>query len=112
MDIPGFLRFVPLQGETFFASSLCIAIIAGLVLSILIAIWVYRDAESRGMNGVLWLIVVLIAGLIGLIIYLVVRSDHPVRPPGYYPAPYGGYPGYYPGGYPLYPPPTPPPPPP
>jgi hypothetical protein len=27
------------------------------------------------MNGVLWLIIVLIAGIIGLIIYLIVRKD-------------------------------------
>ena len=44
------------------------------IIAILICIWVYRDAESRGMSGVLWLIVTLIAGIIGLIIYLVVRK--------------------------------------
>jgi putative membrane protein len=44
------------------------------VVAILLAIWVYRDAESRGMGGALWLIIVLIAGIIGLIVYLVVRK--------------------------------------
>jgi uncharacterized protein YqgC (DUF456 family) len=44
------------------------------ILAILIAIWVYKDAESRGMSGVLWLIIVIIAGIIGLIIYFVVRK--------------------------------------
>ena len=59
----------------------CLIPIILIVIGILLAIWVYKDAESRGMNGVLWLIVVLIAGIIGLIIYLVVRGDHPKRPP-------------------------------
>lgn len=45
------------------------------VISILLCVWVYRNAESRGMNGALWLIIVLFTGIIGLIIYLVVRED-------------------------------------
>ncbi len=44
------------------------------IVAILCCIWVYRDAEKRGMSGVLWLIVVLIIGIIGLIIYLIVRK--------------------------------------
>jgi heme/copper-type cytochrome/quinol oxidase subunit 2 len=44
------------------------------IVWIIIAIWVYKDAESRGMNGALWLIVVIILGIIGLIIYLLVRA--------------------------------------
>jgi putative membrane protein len=54
---------------------LCLIPIVWFVVAILLCIWVYRDAESRGMNGVLWLIIVLIAGIIGLIIYLVVRKE-------------------------------------
>jgi heme/copper-type cytochrome/quinol oxidase subunit 2 len=53
----------------------CLIPIVWFIIAILLCIWVYRDAESRGMNGVLWLIVVLIAGIIGLIIYLVVRKE-------------------------------------
>jgi len=45
------------------------------IIAILLCIWVYRDAESRGMNGALWLIIVLIAGIIGLMVYLVVRKE-------------------------------------
>jgi len=37
------------------------------------------------MNGVLWLVIVILLESIGPIIYLVVRSDHPVRPHGDYP---------------------------
>lgn len=55
---------------------LCLLIpLIWFIIAILLCIWVYRDAESRGMSGVLWLIVVLIAGIIGLIIYLIVRKE-------------------------------------
>jgi cytochrome bd-type quinol oxidase subunit 2 len=84
----------------------CLIPIVILVVFILVAIWVYKDANKRGMNGTLWLIVILVGSLIGLIIYLVIRRDHPVGSP-----PYGGYPpgAFPPGGYPPrgYPPPPP-----
>ena len=48
---------------------------------IAVVIWVYRDAESRGMNGVLWALLVFIGNLIGLLIYLIVRSDPGKAPP-------------------------------
>jgi len=53
----------------------CLIPLLWLIISILLCVWVYRDAESRGMSGVLWLIVVIITGIIGLIIYLLVRKD-------------------------------------
>jgi len=71
----------PTQGEWLLAGLFCIIPIIWIVIAILLCIWIYRDAESRGMNGVLWLIVVLIAGIIGLIIYLVVRKEKPPAPP-------------------------------
>ena len=49
----------------------CIAI--WFILAIILMIWVYKDAEKRGSSGVLWLLIVLITGIIGLIIWLVVR---------------------------------------
>lgn len=54
-------------------------LIALFVLGILVCIWVYRDAERRGMNGAIWLIIVLLTNLVGLIIYLVVRTPEVVR---------------------------------
>ena len=70
------IPILPGQLEWFFIGGLlCLLPIVWFIVSILLCIWVYRDAESRGMSGVLWLIVVLIAGIIGLIIYLVVRKD-------------------------------------
>jgi RNA polymerase subunit RPABC4/transcription elongation factor Spt4 len=52
--------------------------LAFLVIWVMVALWVHRDAESRGMEGVIWALVVFFVHVIGLIIYLVVRSNHPV----------------------------------
>jgi hypothetical protein len=46
-----------------------------LVIWILVIAWVYRDAERRGMNGLLWALLVFIGNLIGLIIYLIIRTE-------------------------------------
>ncbi len=46
---------------------------------IALCVWVYRDAEKRGMNGVLWLLVVIVGQLLGLILYFILRDDHPKR---------------------------------
>ena len=51
----------------------CILPIIWFIIAILIAIWVYRDAEKRDSSGALWLIIVIFTGIIGLIIWLVVR---------------------------------------
>ena len=51
------------------------------IIWIAIVIWVYRDAERRGMNGILWALLVFIGNLIGLLIYLIVRSDPAKAPP-------------------------------
>ncbi|MFH1943059.1 MAG: zinc ribbon domain-containing protein [bacterium] len=58
----GFVRFVPLLILT--------------VLWIAVIVWVYKDAERRGMNGILWALLVFIGNLIALLIYLIVRSDN------------------------------------
>jgi hypothetical protein len=43
-----------------------------------VILWVYKDAERRRMSGLLWALLVFIGNLIGLLIYLIVRQDHPV----------------------------------
>jgi RNA polymerase subunit RPABC4/transcription elongation factor Spt4 len=48
------------------------------IIWIAVIVWVYRDAEDRKMSGVLWALLVLIGNLIGLLIYLIVRQDHPL----------------------------------
>ena len=56
-----------------------IFIIAGaVILEIYICIWVYRDAKKRNMDELIWLIIVLVFGILGLIIYLIVRN--PIEP--------------------------------
>ncbi len=44
------------------------------IVGILLAVWVYRDAKKRDMNAAVWLLIVLLTGCIGCIIYLVVRD--------------------------------------
>ena len=46
-----------------------------LVLWIWAIVWVYRDAEKRGMNGALWALLVLVGSIIGFIIYLIIRNE-------------------------------------
>jgi len=63
-----------LQYGLFFLAPL----IVWFIIAILIAVWVYKDAEKRGESGVLWLIIAIILGIIGLIIWLIVRRGKPV----------------------------------
>lgn len=72
---PGYL---PMQTDAFeITGTMCVIIIVVLVIWLLVSIWVFRDARSRGMNGALWLVVVLVGSLIGLIVYIVVREKEP-----------------------------------
>ena len=46
-------------------------------IPILIGVYVYRDANKRGMNAVLWTLIALFTpSLLGLIIYLLVRNNY------------------------------------
>lgn len=93
--------------QVFFADffGLIIALCALSLIAVIVgAIWMYRDAESRRMDGALWVVLLILATFIGtfvgfvivLVVYLVVRESHPVgggMPYGY------GY-GYPPPGVP------------
>lgn len=48
-----------------------------IAIALVIGILVYRDAEKKGMNGLLWLILVLLpmVGLLFLILYIVIREE-------------------------------------
>ncbi|MCK4454911.1 MAG: zinc ribbon domain-containing protein [Thermoplasmata archaeon] len=84
MAIDVLLGNITLQIDPFFwVWGWLVCVVIWYVVLIMIAIWVYRDAESRGMSGALWLLIVLLANIVGLIVYLVVRTDRPQY--GYYP---------------------------
>ena len=51
-----------------------IVIIVVCIIGLALAIWVYKDAKKRDMNAAVWLLIVLVTGCIGCIIYLVVRD--------------------------------------
>lgn len=56
---------------------LLVVLAALLTISVLIGVYVYRDAKRRGMNAVLWtLIAVAAPALVGFIIYLLVRGNY------------------------------------
>ena len=51
-------------------------LIALFVLNIALLVWVARDAKARGMDSaILWMLLVMFTGIIGLIIYLFVRPQ-------------------------------------
>jgi TctA family transporter len=57
-----------------FLGSISIPIV-WLIISIIIAVWVYEDAKERGENAALWLLIVILTGFLGLIVWLVVRPS-------------------------------------
>ncbi len=61
-----FFRFIPTASLSF----------ALLIIWLCVIVWVYRDSERRGMNGILWGLLVFIGNIIGLLIYLIIRSDN------------------------------------
>ncbi len=56
-----------------FLSLWIVLMILWLVIAIMIAVWIYRDATDRGQNGALWVIITLILGVVGLLIWLIKR---------------------------------------
>jgi hypothetical protein len=74
-SLGGFFRFIPFVFMP----------LALLALWVFVIVWVYRDAQKRGMNGLLWALLVLIGNIVGLIIYLIIRNEASLRvqaPPG------------------------------
>ncbi len=60
----GYIRFAPL-----------FPLLLLTILWLIVVVWVYRDAERRGMNGVLWALLIFVGNFVGLIIYLIVRNE-------------------------------------
>src|SRR3972149_3377675 len=88
--------------------AICLAIVASLVFFLLVAVWMYGDAERRGMNGVLWVLLLILAslffaflgGIVVLIVYLILRGGRPV---GVVAAPYASAPAAAPAAAPTAP---------
>lgn len=58
-----------------------VIIVAFIALNIALLVWVAKDAKNRGMdNAVLWMILVMITGVIGFVIYILVRPQGNVVP--------------------------------
>ena len=57
-----------------FITVLIVVLVIFLIITILLAVWVYKDAKKRDMNAAVWLLIVLLTGCIGCIIYLIVRD--------------------------------------
>ncbi len=67
------------NGSITFFIVFALILLFSVAITVAIGVFVYRDAKKRGMNAALWTLVVLITPtMIGLIIYLVVRSDRDV----------------------------------
>jgi uncharacterized membrane protein YhaH (DUF805 family) len=50
--------------------------LAIVALNVAILVWVARDAKARGMdNAILWMLLVFFTGIVGLIVYLLVRPQ-------------------------------------
>jgi uncharacterized membrane protein YhaH (DUF805 family) len=51
-------------------------IVAIIALNIALLVWVARDAKNRGMDSaILWMVLVMVTGVIGLVIYLFTRPQ-------------------------------------
>ena len=51
-------------------------VVAAIAINIALLVWVARDAKARGMDSsVLWMVLVMFTGLIGLLIYLFSRPQ-------------------------------------
>ena len=55
-----------------------LVILVGLAIQLYIIYFLYTDANARGQNGVLWAIIGFFTGLLGLIIWLIMRPEKKV----------------------------------
>jgi len=72
--IPGFDGGLPPGFELILIPLIIFIAIFICIIPIILAVWVYRDSEKRGMDSTIWLLIILIGGCIGCIIYLIVRK--------------------------------------
>lgn len=72
------LRFTPMEMWQWMWFPMMFMMAGWVIIGIAIAVWVYRDAEARGEDGAIWLLIVLFTSIIGLIIWLIVRPKERV----------------------------------
>ncbi len=77
-----FETIILMAQKYFFFPFIMLLIVASLwsIAGILLCLWVYNDAKSHGMEGALWVLVVLIANVVGLIVYSMAREVNRPRP--------------------------------
>lgn len=69
-------QLVPLQAELGIILIFLLFSLAMTALWIYVAYWVYNDANDRGMDSAtLWGVITFLTGLIGLVIYFLIRED-------------------------------------
>ena len=68
------LQFGDTTTNVIFWSLIATIIVLAIIGQIILCVWVYRNAQKRGMEPSIWLLIVLIASIIGLIIYIIVRE--------------------------------------
>jgi len=69
----------------FGSATCCIVYGVFFLIWIYVLVWVYKDAKRRGKSGAVWVLITLILGIIGLIIWLIVRPPiQQQRPPQQY----------------------------
>lgn len=62
-------------------TALVVIAIAVVVINVVLLVWVAKDAKNRGMdNSVVWVILVVLTGLIGLIVYIFSRPKGELVP--------------------------------
>ena len=50
-------------------------VVVGFAIQLYIAYFLYTDASVRGQNGVLWAVIGFFTGLMGLIVWLIMRPE-------------------------------------
>ncbi|HEV8595014.1 MAG TPA: hypothetical protein VGR51_05745 [Thermoplasmata archaeon] len=72
-DLAGLAQAAALQG-LLPTGILCAVVLAWLVVWFLVARWVHGDAPGHHMPATPWFLIVFLLGLVGLVLYLVVRG--------------------------------------
>ena len=51
----------------------CLFLMICLIIHILVAVWVYKDIRKRNAGSGIWIVIALLAGLFGVLVYAIVR---------------------------------------